>query len=61
MSPHDRFGAVMARIAVTPNIIRTRRDDALRAERNVEDFDRRVEAAVVKLEKVAEQLEKAVV
>lgn len=61
MSPHGRFATVLDRIAVTPNVIRARREDALRAERNVEDFDRRVEAAVVKLEKVAAELEKAVV
>lgn len=60
MSAHDRLGAVLARIAVTPNIIRTRREDELRAARNVADFDARVESAVVKLEKVAAELEKAV-
>lgn len=61
MSPHDRFNAVMARIAVTPNVIRARREDELRSQRNVEDFDARVDAAVMKLEKVAAELEKAIV
>lgn len=59
MSPHDRFATATARIAVIPNIIRTRRADELRAQRSVLDFDARVERAVEKLEKVAADLEKA--
>lgn len=58
-SAHERFACLTARIAITPNIIRTRREDALRAERSVVDFDQRVEAAVTKLEKAASELEKA--
>lgn len=59
MNPHERFATVLARIAVAPNVIRTRQEDARRAERNVADYDARVEAAVVKLEKVAAELEKS--
>lgn len=61
MSAYDRFAELTARIAVTPNIIRTRREDAVRAERMVENLESRVEKAVTKLEKVAAELEKALV
>ena len=60
MTPNERFSAVLDRIAVAPNIIRTRRDDAARADRMVDDFDARIEAAVTKLEKVAAELEKSI-
>lgn len=60
-SPHERFAALTARIAVTPNIIRARREDALRAERSVVDFDKRVESAIAKIEKDVRELEKALV
>jgi hypothetical protein len=59
MSPQERLTAALNRIAVTPNIIRTRREDAVRAERMVDDFDRVIDAAAAGFEKFAEQLEKA--
>jgi len=59
MSPHDRFAEVMTRIATTPNIIRTRREDAIRAERNLANYEKRVERAITELEKVAAKLEKS--
>ncbi len=58
MSPHDRLAVARNRLAVLPNVIRTRREDAIRAERSVEDFDRRVEAAAAKVEKAVTELEK---
>lgn len=59
MSPQERFASVLNRLATTPSIIRTRREDEQRAELMAADFDVRVEAAVVRLEKVASELEKA--
>lgn len=61
MSPHEQFASVMGRIAVLPNIARTRREDAVRAERQAVDFDGRVRAAVERLKKDVAELEKALV
>lgn len=61
MSPQEQFGTLLNRIAVLPNIARTRREDAARAERQVQNYDHRVAAAVAQLKKDVAELEKALV
>jgi hypothetical protein len=60
VSPQDRLTTARNRLATLPNVIRTRREDAIRAERSVVDFDRRLEAAALKVEKAIAELEKTV-
>lgn len=61
--PFTRFGELAARIAVTPNIIRARREDEARTVAHGGDLDvvlSRVEAAADRLEKVASRMNGAV-
>jgi hypothetical protein len=58
-NPHERFGAVLARIATATSVLRTRREDAVRASYGNAEWEARVSRAVERLEKVADELEKA--
>jgi hypothetical protein len=60
-SPHERFGSALARIASATSALRTRGEDADRAQRNFSngEWDLRVARAVERLEAVADELEKA--
>jgi hypothetical protein len=59
MTAHERFATAAARLAVMPNVIRTRREDRLRDERNVDEFDALVAVAAERMERLAADLEKA--
>lgn len=59
MSPNEEFATLANRLATIPNILRTRRADAVRAERSVDDFDLRIRRAADKLKKDIAELEKA--
>lgn len=59
----EPFAAQTSRIAMLTSIIRTRKSDAVRREVHAgspRDLGVRAESAIVRLERVAEQLEKQV-
>ena len=60
MSPFERFGSTLLRIAVATNVIRTRGEDAVRLDAHggpVGELVARVEVASARLEQVATRLE----
>lgn len=61
MSAQEQFAALLVRIAAATSIIRTRADDAVRRERNMEagEIDSRLLSILPRLEKVAAELEEA--
>lgn len=63
MSVHTRFGEVARRIATVTSVVRTRGEDEFRSEVSGGPngtLDHRAEAAVQRLEKVAERLEASI-
>jgi hypothetical protein len=63
VNPHDAYATATARLAVLPNILRTRTDDAVRAEKHGAtngEFDARVTAAVKRLQREIDRFEKAI-
>lgn len=61
MSPQDAFATALTRLALTPNIIRTRRADEVRASRMVADRDAILLTKVAKIKREIAELEKALV
>ena len=62
MSIHEKFATLLNRLAVTPNIARARREDAVRAA-NVavkREIDHGVMRAITRLEKRVAEVEKTV-
>jgi hypothetical protein len=56
------FAATLDRLAIATSVIRTRSQDAVRHEANggsISELKARYESAVVRLERIAERLEKA--
>jgi tetrahydromethanopterin S-methyltransferase subunit B len=58
MNIHARFRAAIERIATWTSVARTRTEDAARAENHM-GLVENVEAAVVRLEQIADELDKA--
>lgn len=59
MSPLERFGRALERLAIATNLIRTKSEDAIRYEihgGSVEDYFARTKDAALRFEKAAERL-----
>lgn len=58
MSPQERFATALARLATTPSVIRTRREDEVRAGHTPDNLDRLLARHAYRLERMNAELEK---